>query len=78
MTASRRGIMYSHTEAVLRDLNQFPDANIFICSASVGADEYGWAVIVNGEVRAFIDDEVAESLILTKHIPVKTIQEVLE
>jgi hypothetical protein len=71
--------MYATLEAVIRDLNQFPDAKIFICPASVGADEYGWAVVVEGQehARAFIDDEAAESLIVAMNIPVKTLEEVI-
>jgi hypothetical protein len=70
--------MYASLEAVLRDLNQFSDATIYLCSASVGADEYGWAVVVNGKARAFVDDDIAEKLIVDRNVPIKTLQEVVE
>jgi hypothetical protein len=64
--------MYATYDAVIRDLAKFPGAEVHLWPVSICADEGGYAVVVDHQARAFVDDDVAEQLVIQLKLRIRT------
>jgi len=69
--------MYATIDAVERDLEKFPNAEVHLCLVSICADEYGFAVVVDHQARAFVDEDVAEELVVRRNLSVVKLEDVV-